>query len=87
MENTEQLQTRDLPKEGLPPRDRNVDVPEHANSSTVWMGGVIAVFSVLALVMFGNTGSNTTSASNPNLNIEPGMTTGAGPALSPKGAR
>jgi len=37
-----QFPEQDL-KQGLPPRDHHADVPEHANSSTVWMGGIIAV--------------------------------------------
>jgi hypothetical protein len=80
---SDRLHSRELPKEGLPPRDRNAKVPEHANSSAVWMGGVIAVFAVLALVLFGNTRTNDI-ASSPNLNTEQGMTTGAAPASSSK---
>jgi hypothetical protein len=75
------------PKEGLPPRDRNADAPEHANSSTVWMAGAVAVFAVLALLAFGGPSWNTTTASNPDLNTAPGVTTGAAPASTPKGAR
>lgn len=78
----------DLPaKEGLPPRDRNADVPEHANGSTVWIGGAIAVAAVLALVMLGSTGSDNRSASTPNLNSQPGTTTGAAPSTPPKGTQ
>jgi hypothetical protein len=69
----------ELSKQGLPPRDRNADVPEHANQanrSTIWMGGIIAVCAVLALLMFGSGNNNTASNS---LNTEPGMTTGATP--------
>jgi hypothetical protein len=68
----------DLKKEGLPPRDRSADVSEHANSSGVLLGGIIAVGAVVALLMFGGSG-NQHSASN-SLNTEPGTTTGAAPA-------
>ena len=69
-----------LNKEGLPPRDRNADVPEHANSRGVLLGGIIAVGAVVALLMFGGSGRQH-SASN-SLNTEPGTTTGAAPAPS-----
>jgi hypothetical protein len=36
MPDTQHRET-DLNKEGLPPRDRNADVPEHASSSGVLM--------------------------------------------------
>jgi hypothetical protein len=79
----------DLPKEGLkeglPPRERNALVPEHANSGTVWMGGVIAVCAVIALIMFGSSGNNSTASKAPN--TEPGMTTGAAPATPSKDGR
>ena len=78
---TDRLDGRELAKEGLPPRDRSAHLPEHANSGTVWIGVAIAVFAVLALVMFGGT----RTASNPNLNTEQGMTTGAAPTSASKG--
>jgi hypothetical protein len=78
---TDRLHGRELAKEGLPPRDRTAHVPEHANSGTIWMCGAIAVLAVLALVMFGGT----RTASNPNVNTEQALTTGAAPASSPKG--
>jgi hypothetical protein len=68
----------ELPKEGLPPRDRNADVPQHANSGSIWMGGIIAVCAVVALLMFGGSGNNNTASNS--LNTEPGTTTGAAPA-------
>ena len=70
------------PKEGLPPRERNADVPEHAGADApiVWIGGAIAIAAVLALVTFGGTGSS-------NLNTEPGMTTGAAPSAAQKGTQ
>jgi hypothetical protein len=68
-----------LDKQGLPPRERNADVPEHANSSTLWMG-VIAIFAVVALLTFGTSDVNDTTASNLALNIQPGTTTGTAPA-------
>jgi hypothetical protein len=68
----------DLNKEGLPPRDRNADVPEHASSSGVLMGGIIAVGAVVALLMFGGSGNQHTASNS--LNTEPGTTTGAAPA-------
>jgi len=71
-------------REGLPPRDRNADVPEHTGTSEIWLGGIIAVFAVLALVMFGRSGNNGNTAS---FNIEPGMTTGAAPATPSKPAQ
>lgn len=71
-------------KEGLPPRDRNADIPEHANSGTVWMGGIIAVSAVVALLMFGGSGSRNTASNS--LNTAPGVTTGAAPAV-PKETR
>jgi hypothetical protein len=73
-------------KEGLPPRDRNADVPEHANTGTIWVGGVIAVCAVVALVMFGGSGNNSNTASN-SPNTGPGMTTGAAPATPSKDGR
>jgi hypothetical protein len=63
--------------------DRNAEVPEQANSATVWMGGVIALCAVLALVLFGSPRASNT-ASNPNLNPAPGMTTGSAPASPAK---
>jgi hypothetical protein len=77
------LRETDL-KEGLPPRDRNADVPEHANSGTVWMGGIIAVSAVVALLMFGGSGSHNTASNS--LNTAPGVTTGVAPA-APKETR
>jgi hypothetical protein len=74
----------ELPKEGLPPRDRNADVPEHANnanSGAIWMGGIVAICAVIALIMFAGSGNNTASNS---LNTEPGTTTGAAPAMPPQ---
>ena len=65
-----------LDMQGLPPRERNADVPEHASSSTLWMG-VITIFAVVALLTFGTSHLNDTTASNPGLNTEPGTTTGA----------
>jgi hypothetical protein len=70
-------------KQGLPPRERNADVPEHASNSTIWMG-VIAVFAVVALLTFGTSHVNDTVASNPVPNTQPGMTTGAAPAAPSK---
>ena len=79
----------DLPKkglkDGLPPRERSADVPDPANSGTVWMGGVIAVCAVVALIMFGSSGNNNTASNSPN--AEPGMTTGAAPATPPRDGR
>jgi hypothetical protein len=75
------------PREGLPPRGRNADTPEHANDSTVWAAGAIAMFAVLALLAFGSPRWNTTTASSPELNTEPGMTTGAAPAKAPQDTR
>ena len=79
----------DLPKEGLkdglPPRERNADVQEHANSGTTWMGGVIAVCALVALIMFGSSGNNNTASNSPS--AEPGMTTGAAPATPSKDGR
>ena len=39
----------DTLKEGLPPRERNADVPEHAGTSKIWMGGIIDVCALVAL--------------------------------------
>ena len=78
----------ELPKGGLPPRDRNADVPEHAssaNSGAVWMAGIVAVCAVIALIMFGGSGNNKTASNS--LNTEPGTTTGAAPAAPPQKAR
>jgi hypothetical protein len=78
----------DLSKEGLPPRDRNADVPEHAdhgNRGAVWMGGIIAVCVVIALIIFGGSGTNNTASNS--LNTEPGTTTGAAPTTPPQKAR
>jgi hypothetical protein len=72
-------------KQGLPPRDHDAHVPEHANSSTVWMGGIIAVCAVLALVMFGGSGNRNSASNSPN--TEPGVTTGAAPATPSKESR
>lgn len=72
-------------KPGLPPRDRNAAVPEHAGRTRLWIGGVIALFALLGLALFGTTRMNDTTASNSNLDAEPGTTTGAAPASSPKG--
>jgi hypothetical protein len=71
-------------KQGLPPRERNADVPEHATGTAVWVGGAIAVFAVLGLVLFGTSRTNDTTASKLNLNTEQGMTTGAAPASPQK---
>jgi hypothetical protein len=60
-------------------------VPEHAGTSEIWMGGVIAVCAVLALIMFGRSGNNSNTAST-SFNSEPGLTTGAAPA-TPNAAR
>jgi hypothetical protein len=70
----------ELRREGLPPRGHSADVPEHASSRPVWIGGAIALMAVLGLVLFGTTRMNDTTASNPNLNAEQGVTTGAAPA-------
>jgi hypothetical protein len=70
-------------KEGLPPRDRSADVPEHAGTSKIWMGGIIAVGALVALIMFGRPGNNGNSA----MNTEPGVTTGAAPAAPSKPAQ
>jgi hypothetical protein len=78
----------ELPKGGLPPRDHNADVPEHAskaNSGAVWMGGIVAICAVIALIMFGGSGNNNTASNS--LNTEPGTTTGAAPAALPQKAR
>jgi hypothetical protein len=75
----------ELPKGGLPPRDRNADVPEHAQSGAIWMGGIIAVCAVVVLLMLGGSGDNNTASNS--LNTGPGMTTGATPATPPKDAR
>jgi hypothetical protein len=72
------------PRDGLPPRSHNADTPEHASDSTVWMGGVIAVLAVLALLAFGSLRWNTTTA---DLNTAPGVTTGAAPSSPPKDTR
>ena len=84
MPDTEHRET-DLKKECLPPRDRNADVPEHANSSSVVMGGIIAVGAVVALLMFGGSGNQHTASNS--LNTEPGMTTGAAPAAPSRQVR
>jgi hypothetical protein len=79
----------ELPKGGLPPRDRNADVPEHAsnaNRRAVCMGGIVAICVVIALIMFGDGSGYNNTASN-SLNTEPGTTTGAAPAASPQKAR
>ena len=76
-------ETEYLDKNGLPPRERNADVPEHASNSTIWMG-VIAVSAVVALLTFGSSHVNDTTASNPGLNTQPGTTTGAAPAAPSK---
>lgn len=68
-----------LPKAGLPPRERNADVPAHASSGTVWIGGVIAAGAVLALLMFGSGNSHLASNSS---QFAPGTTTGLAPAKS-----
>lgn len=73
-----------LRKEGLPPRDRNADVPEHANSPIIWMAGAIVACAVVALVLFGTTRPNDTTASNPKLDTAPGTTTGSAPASPSK---
>jgi hypothetical protein len=79
--------SNDCPKkEGLPPRDRNAEVPEHAGASKIWMGGIIAVCAVLALIMFGRSGDNGNTAST-SFNTEPGVTTGSAPATPSKTAR
>ena len=67
---------RDHLKEGLPPREHNADAPVHANGSTVWLSGIIAACAVVALLMFGNSGSYNSASNEPN--TEPGVTTGAG---------
>jgi hypothetical protein len=67
-------------KPGLPPRDRNAVVPEHAGHARLWIGGVIVLFALLGLVLFGTTRMNDSTASDPNLNAEGGTTTGAAPA-------
>ena len=68
-------------KHGLPPRERNADVPEHASGSAVWMG-VITVLAVAALLTFGTSHVNDTTASSPGRNTQPGTTTGAAPSKS-----
>jgi hypothetical protein len=78
----------ELSREGLPPRDRNADVPEHAgnaSSGAVWMGGIVAVCAVIALIMFGGSGYNNTASHS--LNTQPGTTTGAAPATPPQKVR
>lgn len=70
------------PREGLPPRGHNTDTPEHANNSTVWMAGAVAVFAVLALLAFGSP-----RWTNPDLNSAPGVTTGAAPSSALKDTR
>lgn len=37
-------------RKGLPPRDRNADMPEQANNGTIWMGGIIALCALVALL-------------------------------------
>ena len=64
-------------RKGLPPRDRNADMPEQANNGTIWMGGIIALCALVALIMFGGSGHQNTASSS--LNSERGMTTGAAP--------
>ena len=71
-------------RQGLPPRDHNADVPEHATSTTTWVIGAATVLAVLGLVVFGTSRSNDITASSPNLNTEQGMTTAAAPASPPK---
>lgn len=78
------LESDEVNKHGLPPRDRNADMPEHVSSPILWMGGVIIVFAVLGLVLFGTTRMNDTTASNANQNAEQGTTTGSAPAAPPK---
>lgn len=75
------------PREGLPPRGHNAHTAEHANDSTVWAAGAIAMFAVLALLAFGGPRWNTTTASTPEFNTAPGVTTGAAPAKAPTDTR
>jgi hypothetical protein len=65
-----------LEKHGLPPRERNADVPQSTDGAFSWLAGVIVLCTVLGLVLFGTTRMNDSTASNPNLNGESGMTTG-----------
>lgn len=72
-------------KEGLPPRDRNADVPEHSNSGAVWVGAVVALCAVLALLMFAGAGSHDTASNAPR--AAQGVTTGQAPARPSDNAR
>ena len=74
-----------LEKEGLPPRDRNADVPEHTNNVIAWMAGAIIVCSLIAIVLFGTMRMETPSGAK--LNTAPGMTTGSAPASPSKPAQ
>jgi hypothetical protein len=67
-----------LPKQGLPPRERNADVPEHADNAAMWIGAAVALFALLGLVLFATTRMNDSTALNPNLATE--GTTGTAPA-------
>ena len=73
----------DLHRPGLPPREHSADAPESADRPFVWIAAVITVFMLIGLVLFG-TIRHENNASNANLNMEPGMTTGAAPTLPSK---
>ena len=75
--------TEHIDRPGLPPREHNADVPEHASNGALWMG-LIAMCAVLGLLMFGTSRTDDTIASNPVLNMQPGTTTGAAPAAPSK---
>lgn len=75
----------ELHKEGLPPRERNADVPQQTNRPIIWMAGVIVVCAIVALALFGTTRMTDTTASNPGASSE--TTTGSAPAQPPKGGQ
>jgi hypothetical protein len=56
-----------LDKQGLPLRERNADMPEHTSNDALWMG-IIAVLAMVALLTFGTSHVNDTTASNGGLN-------------------
>jgi hypothetical protein len=76
----------DLHRPGLPPREHSADAPESADSPFMWIAGVITVFVLIGLVLFGTIGREN-NASNANLNTEPGVTTGAAPTSPSKPGR
>jgi hypothetical protein len=48
----------DLQKHGLPPREHNAELLERSDSTVARMGGVIAAFALLCLILFGTTGND-----------------------------